>query len=711
MTKTYSVEQVTLHGETEGGPPGFAVAHPRAGDQGELHALRISGSAAGARAVEIVYHGRPIQIAPVREAHWEALVGLVGLRADAALELQVVLENGERLPAATLQLRRTPLRSGFEPAMQPLLLTSLGRSGSTWLMKMFAAHPEIVVMRRFPYESSAAKYWMHAMKVLSDPASIDLSAHPDSFHSDRWWAGSNPYFDPPAIEDPERAAWLAREHVERLARFFQESVEQWYVTVAHSQGQERPRYFAEKHLWPNFLPMLMRELYPDAREIFLVRDFRDVALSALGTDARRGYAGFGKDPGMSDEDYVRDVVTRMATDLRRSWESRAEGAHLVRYEDMAHRPVETLAGLLSYLDVDAAPATVERLLALASQDVPDLPGSSFDPELVRRHRGSGSPQDSIGRWRDRDGAFRAVLDEALGDALDAFGYERERGSSSASQNGSASKSAPLLPDEYEHLIEQVRETADAAIPRNATVLVVSRGDEELLRIGPRRALHFPQDDFGGYAGYHPQDSAAAIELLEDMRARGAQYLVLPRTDFWWLDFYSGLDGHLASNYPLIASNGECKVFELVTGVQTPLPQPDETALRSALPSLELDELLRALLPTDARVAVVTGGGGAGLPSFPASFPVPAPGEDGGLDAVRRDAERERAEFLVIPAVARDRVHMGEMPPESSGAWRIVTRQEHVGDVWERDGGRQSAVGSRQTPDIVRRIMDLFGRGS
>jgi hypothetical protein len=57
--------------------------------------------------------------------------------------------------------------------------------------------------------------------------------------------------------------------------------------------------------------------------------------------------------------------------------------------------------------------------------VPDLPGSSFDPELVRRHRGSRSPQDSLERWRERDDAFRAVLDEALGEALGAFGYERE----------------------------------------------------------------------------------------------------------------------------------------------------------------------------------------------------------------------------------------------------------------------------------------------
>jgi hypothetical protein len=282
---------------------------------------------------------------------------------------------------------------------------------------------------------------------------------------------------------------------------------------------------------------------------------------------------------------------------------------------------------------------------------------------------------------------------------------------SARRSGSASKSTPLLPDEYENLIEQVRETADAAIPRNATVLVVSRGDEELLRIGPRRALHFPQDEFGGYAGYHPQDSAAVIDLLEGMRARGSQYMLLPRTDFWWLDFYSGLNDHLASNYPLVASNDECMVFELVAGVQAPVPDADDTAMPDATSSPELagqlDELLRALLPEDAHVAVVTGGA-ANLPSFSDCVSVQAPGA-GGLPAAIDAAERKAAEFLVIPASMRDRVHAGEESPARAADWRLVTRQEHLGEVWER-----SPAGERRTANggtgLLQRVIGLFRKG-
>src|SRR6185436_15609669 len=199
LTVSFVVEQVSLHAAPGERLAEFEVEQPAEGEQSDLHVLRVRGRVAGraqrAHAVEVVYHGKAIQTAPIvslgpspaaasEPDPWEALVGLLGLRADAVLELHVVLEDGERLPAATLRLRRAPLRSGYEPQLQPLIMSSLGRSGSTWLMKLFAAHPEIVVTRHFPYESSPAKYWMHALKVLSDPANLAQSAHPNNFHAD-----------------------------------------------------------------------------------------------------------------------------------------------------------------------------------------------------------------------------------------------------------------------------------------------------------------------------------------------------------------------------------------------------------------------------------------------------------------------------------------------------------------------------------------------
>ena len=78
------------------------------------------------------------------------------------------------------------------------------------------------------------------------------------------------------------------------------------------------------------------------------------------------------------------------------------------------------------------------------------------------------------------------------------------------------------------------------VPPGASVLVVSKGDAALLELPGLAAAHFPQDGAGGYAGHHPHDSATAIAELEELRRRGAEYLVLPATARWWLDFYDGL---------------------------------------------------------------------------------------------------------------------------------------------------------------------------
>ena len=105
---------------------------------------------------------------------------------------------------------------------------------------------------------------------------------------------------------------------------------------------------------------------------------------------------------------------------------------------------------------------------------------------------------------------------------------------------------------YERELERLREAVAATVPAGAEVLVISRGDEELLRLNGRRASHFPQAGDGGWAGHHPADSAEAIAHLEGLRERGARYLVVPLTYRWWLAHYEGLREHLNSRYRAMA---------------------------------------------------------------------------------------------------------------------------------------------------------------
>ena len=116
--------------------------------------------------------------------------------------------------------------------------------------------------------------------------------------------------------------------------------------------------------------------------------------------------------------------------------------------------------------------------------------------------------------------------------------------------------------DYFGLVDSVTSTVTATVPPSKTVLMVSKGDEELLRLGSRSGWHFPRLNDGRYAGYYPADGADAIEQLEEMRERGADYIVFPATSRWWLDHYPELAEHLTFHYPVVCDDRACVVFAL-----------------------------------------------------------------------------------------------------------------------------------------------------
>jgi len=110
--------------------------------------------------------------------------------------------------------------------------------------------------------------------------------------------------------------------------------------------------------------------------------------------------------------------------------------------------------------------------------------------------------------------------------------------------------------DYPRLVGQIQEVAKAVLPPEATVVVVSKGDEELLKLGgQRRGWHFPQNEDGVYAGYYPADSAEAIFHLEELRSKGADFLLFPETAYWWLERYGDFEQHLDARYRRIWSEG------------------------------------------------------------------------------------------------------------------------------------------------------------
>lgn len=115
---------------------------------------------------------------------------------------------------------------------------------------------------------------------------------------------------------------------------------------------------------------------------------------------------------------------------------------------------------------------------------------------------------------------------------------------------------------YSGLVERVRNIILSTTPPNSKVLVVSKGDERLVSVADRVAWHFPRGVKGGYAGFYPASGLAAVTHLETLRARGAQFLVVPQTSLWWLDHYADLKKHLDASAKAIWSTSECVIFRL-----------------------------------------------------------------------------------------------------------------------------------------------------
>lgn len=412
---------------------GFQLEMPKTGQQSENHVFNLEGwvlsDGSLAVAVEVWYGDRSIRRVPLNvprpdvAQHYNTtlanpncgfwcMLGTIGFPPEFDLILRVIFEGKtESIAIATIRIRRDSLASAFWPKVQPLMITSLGRTGTTWLMRLLSVAPRIVTYNAYPYEMMPAKYWMHLLKVASEPANHLESAHWGNFSHSLNWIGQNPYFTAPLTDHAPLLGWFGKTYIENLAEFCQQSIQGFYQTLAETQGIPSPQYFVEKS-YPDHTPWLMWDLYPKAREIILVRDFRDMVASIYATNAKRGTQDFGRSEKSKDEDYINLLATH-AQHLRDSWKMRSNRAYLVRYEDLILKPYAILEGVLTYLGLDSTSSVIERILHEAKKDTPELSA----------HRTTSSPEASIGRWRtDLPDALKSVADKAFNSLLQTFGY-------------------------------------------------------------------------------------------------------------------------------------------------------------------------------------------------------------------------------------------------------------------------------------------------
>ena len=107
-----------------------------------------------------------------------------------------------------------------------------------------------------------------------------------------------------------------------------------------------------------------------------------------------------------------------------------------------------------------------------------------------------------------------------------------------------------------------RRFVETHVPEGATALVVTKGDDNLLRHDGRRTWHFPRTAEGAWPGHHPQTDEEAIEMLEALRAEGAEYLCFPPKERWWFKRYETLRKYLSQTYSVIARGDGGVIYDV-----------------------------------------------------------------------------------------------------------------------------------------------------
>jgi hypothetical protein len=309
----------------------------------------------------------------------------------------------------------------------------------------------------------------------------------------------------------------------------------------------------------------------------------------------------------------------------------------------------------------------------------------MDPAKDRRKNRTAKPVVSgpgVADLRFRLSEHAAEIDklrseiEGLTEEMDARDAETELLLMDLAVGGIADADDPRAARWRTH--QRLRRFVREHIPRGSRIVVAGEGDDALLRYPGCKAEHLSQDRAGGYIGFHPGSSRAAVAQLEAARWRGADVLWIPQSCLWWLEHYSDLTRHLERRYALTALEEE-------TGAVWDLRKPS--------PVREVDELLAGLRLGLARAPVVldwhTGHDFARLFDECNIFSPPGDGPelpylDGTIDVVAvpvADADRERISEARRVAAALVVAVTGSRPmPAVDVLWQAGHVDEGFADV-------------------------------
>jgi hypothetical protein len=189
------------------------------------------------------------------------------------------------------------------------------------------------------------------------------------------------------------------------------------------------------------------------------------------------------------------------------------------------------------------------------------------------HRLSVQGAAHMRQIRSREGARQAFLR-----ALELLQQRRPKPADQALRlalDGPAG--TPVVP----HVDQRLRKVVQTHVPEGSQVLVAMHGQPLLLDVAGYTVRPFPPD------GHEVVSSETAIRELEGQMAKGAQYLVIPRSAQPWLSYYAGLDRYLQRGYRRLPGGDEasCVIYALDQPAEQGRPNINSARLEALVSSM------------------------------------------------------------------------------------------------------------------------------
>jgi hypothetical protein len=288
---------------------------------------------------------------------------------------------------------------------KPIIIVGTGRCGSTIFHRVFARHPNVMWLSgftdRYPTKPAVNRWAVTAMGNPLLHRALGEKIQPGEcyvFWDRHAYGFSTPFRD------------LLKEDVTpRIKKQVRRAMEAMLTPT-------RNRLLIKIAGWSRI--GFLKEIFPDARFVHIVRDGRAVASSVLHVDFWRGWRGpQGWNAGMlSPQDQeVWDATGRSFVALAGiQWQLRTRAMEAarakidqkdffeVKYEAFCDQPLETYRRVLEFAELPQSPA-------------------------FERHVKAASIKSTSNRWRDDlTGPQQAVLDNLLREDLLRYGYDVAR---------------------------------------------------------------------------------------------------------------------------------------------------------------------------------------------------------------------------------------------------------------------------------------------